>query len=131
MDAVPGRPDRRTPDQDKRSFYRRITFVVIGVLVIAAVVGTIANQHTPSGDAAAVTHACALVRYWNDPSGSVPDPDTGFTSEKDVTDLAQAAWPGDIETGGAFVQLYLNLSKDWTDAQYALLANQFLAANCP
>jgi hypothetical protein len=71
------------------------------------------------------------VRYWEDTSGSIADPDTGATSETEIADIARQAWPDNTATGDESVKLYHDLSSDLTDAQYTAEANAFTASNCP
>ncbi len=78
-----------------------------------------------------VAHACALVRYWADTTGTVAYPDTGATSKSEVLDLAREGWPGDTGAAAEFVQLYDDLSSDLSDAQYWAEATAFEDAHCP
>jgi hypothetical protein len=75
-------------------------------------------------------HACSLVRYWADTTGTVKDPDSGVTSQSEVIDIAREAWPDDTGTAAQFLQLYDDLSSDMTDAEYAMEANAFMSAHC-
>jgi hypothetical protein len=77
-----------------------------------------------------VAHACALVAYWADTSGSVSDPDSGPTSVSEVTEIAKEGWPNDTGMAAQFVQLYDDLSSDLSDSQYAAEAAAFESANC-
>ncbi len=97
-----------------------------GMILLA---GATACSSGQSGDPRA--HACALVRYWADTSGTVSDPDTGATSVGEITDLARSAWPQDTGAAAQFIQLYDDLGSSATDTQYAVEAHPFLAAHCP
>jgi hypothetical protein len=103
---------------------RLLLIVVTAMLLAPACGGGSGAGANPSA------HACALVRYWADTTGSVADPDSGVTSKSEVLDLARTAWPNDTGTAAQFIQLYNDLSSDLTDAQYAAEASTFTAANC-
>ena len=94
------------------------------VLLIAALALTGCKTASPT------SHACALVRYWADSTGTVADPDSGVTTESEVVDLARSSWPNDTGTAAQFVQLYDDLSSNMSDAEYAAEAVAF-GTNCP
>ena len=105
----------------------------VGGLVAGALVLT-ACSSSGAGATASPTlmpkdHACALVRYWADDSGTVADPDTGFTTQPEIIALAKAGWP-DTATEAKFVQLYDDLTANLSNKAYAAEATAFLTSAC-
>lgn len=99
------------------------------IVAAAAVALALAGCQGYSVDA--WSHACALVRYWGDQTGTVSDPDSGPTTRSEVVDLGNSAWPNDSFTADRFVGLYDHLSTNESDADYsANEADPFLAAHC-